>query len=220
MRTACKPDSVPGRLSAAPFDDHSSGPAVAGGIWLPTRTPGLRRPCGPVPRGLRPRLRAPRGVPIRHCSGWGLPCRPGCPVRGGLLPHRFTIARAKRARAVSSLWRFPSGCPGRALPGTLASWSPDFPRGRRHPRGHPAVRTKAGLEPVRLLVNLAFALKDSQRGTVPFRNLPRVVESDEPVSVAGMIGLWQEDDQRDAQCHVFDLHVLLVEGAEMSEIPK
>ena len=33
----------------------------------------------------------PREAPIRHCSGWGLPCRPGCPVRGGLLPHRFTL---------------------------------------------------------------------------------------------------------------------------------
>ena len=30
--------------------------------------------------------------------------------------------------ADSSLWRFPWGCPRRALPGTLASWSPDFPR--------------------------------------------------------------------------------------------
>jgi hypothetical protein len=41
-------------------------------------------------------------------------------------------------RAVSSLWRFPWGCPRRALPGTVASWSPDFPR-RLLPRssGHP-----------------------------------------------------------------------------------
>src|SRR5690606_9639300 len=32
------------------------------------------------------------------------------------------------AAAVCSLWRFPWGCPRRALPGTVASWSPDFPR--------------------------------------------------------------------------------------------
>ncbi len=32
------------------------------------------------------------GAPIWRCSGWGLPCRSGCPFRGGLLPHRFTIA--------------------------------------------------------------------------------------------------------------------------------
>ena len=36
---------------------------------------------------------APREIPIRHCSRWGLPCRSGCPARGGLLPHRFTLAR-------------------------------------------------------------------------------------------------------------------------------
>ena len=35
-----------------------------------------------------------------------------------------------RMRAVCSLWRFPWGCPRRALPGTVASWSPDFPRQR------------------------------------------------------------------------------------------
>jgi len=43
-----------------------------------------------------------------------------------------------RTWAVSFLWRFPSGCPARALPGTIALWSPDFPRG--NPRGHPATR--------------------------------------------------------------------------------
>ena len=37
---------------------------------------------------LRPK---PRGVPIRHCSRWGLPCRSCCQSRGGLLPHRFTL---------------------------------------------------------------------------------------------------------------------------------
>ena len=39
------------------------------------------------------------------------------------------------AWAVCSLWRCPSGFPGRALPGTVALWSPDFPR---QWRGHPA----------------------------------------------------------------------------------
>ena len=43
-----------------------------------------------------------------------------------------------RTWAVSFLWRFPSGCPARALPGTIALWSPDFPRG--NPRGHPTTR--------------------------------------------------------------------------------
>ncbi len=97
---------------------------------------GLKRPCG---RSLRLRAdRPPREVPIWHCSRWGLPCRSCCQSRGGLLPHRFTFSPA-RSGVVSSLWRFPSGFPGRALPGTAASWSPDFPRVPKDPRssGHP-----------------------------------------------------------------------------------
>ena len=35
---------------------------------------------------------APRTVPIRSCSRWGLPCRSCCQSRGGLLPHPFTLA--------------------------------------------------------------------------------------------------------------------------------
>ncbi len=38
----------------------------------------------------------PRGTPIWHCSRWGLPCRCCCQPRGGLLPHRFTLAPADR----------------------------------------------------------------------------------------------------------------------------
>jgi hypothetical protein len=86
------------------------------------------RPCGGICYQT-----CPREAPIRHCSGWGLPCHPCCHVCGGLLPHRFTIALT--CRAFSSLWRFPLGYPSRALPGTLASWSPDFPRIWRFPRG-------------------------------------------------------------------------------------
>ena len=79
----------------------------------------------------------PHAAPIWHCSRWGLPCRFCCQPRSGLLPHRFTLTRAcreRRAGAVSFLWRFPSGCPGRALPGTVALWSPDFPRHLAMPR--------------------------------------------------------------------------------------
>ncbi len=38
------------------------------------------------------------GPPIWHCSWWGLPCRSGCPSRGALLPHRFTLTTQR--------WRF------------------------------------------------------------------------------------------------------------------
>ena len=34
----------------------------------------------------------PSTIPIRSCSRWGLPCRSRCRSRGGLLPHRFTLA--------------------------------------------------------------------------------------------------------------------------------
>ncbi len=38
-------------------------------------------------------------LPIRPCSRWGLPCRRHCWKRGGLLPHRFTLAgRAPNSR--------------------------------------------------------------------------------------------------------------------------
>ena len=44
--------------------------------------------CQPVPPGQD----TPCAAPIWHCSRWGLPCRSGCPSRGGLLPHLFTLA--------------------------------------------------------------------------------------------------------------------------------
>jgi hypothetical protein len=115
------------------------------------------RPCGGICCQT-----CPREAPIRHCSGWGLPCHPCCHVCGGLLPRRFTIAsdiRKRNTKAFSSLWRFPLGYPSRALPGTLASWSPDFPRMGRFPerlrpmRGHPAIRAKQPLRWRRATVN-------------------------------------------------------------------
>ncbi len=48
------------------------------------------------------------------------------------LPALVSVARPYTL-AVSFLWRFPSGYPGRALPGTVAFWSPDFPRGHKDP---------------------------------------------------------------------------------------
>ena len=56
-------------------------------------------PCG-APQATNPntwpedgtcRAEARRGVPIRSCSRWGLPCRHRCRCRGGLLPHPFTL---------------------------------------------------------------------------------------------------------------------------------
>ncbi len=112
-QTACKPGSVPAEAG----DDHSSGPSVAGRFSRPTRTP----------RAMNPAKRAPRDVPIRSCSRRGLPCRPCCQARGGLLPHPFTLTGLARPE-VCFLWRYPSGHPGRELPAAFSPWSPDFPR--------------------------------------------------------------------------------------------
>ncbi len=51
--------------------------------------------------------------------------------------------QALNTTAVFSLWRFPWGYPRRALPGTLPSWSPDFPRGLRPAVIQPSARGAA-----------------------------------------------------------------------------
>ena len=114
------------------FGSHASLMAIPLRHSLPSASS-----CQPSPSWRKPSLAAGSGCPmshphggsIRHCSRWGLPCRPRCRGRGGLLPHRFTLTAP--CTAVFSLWRFPSGCPARELPGTVVSWSPDFPRAPR-----------------------------------------------------------------------------------------
>ena len=78
-------------------------------------------------------------LPICSCTGWGLPCRPGYPGRGALLPHRFTLAtHAFRHRsAVYSLWHFPAGHPGRSLTGTLPCGARTFLGGHEFRRVRP-----------------------------------------------------------------------------------
>ena len=143
-RRACKPGSV---RRTDRRDDHSSGPAVA---------------CGPraANPGLwgRATLRAisvarsfPREAPIRHCSRWGLPCRSGCPSRGGLLPHRFTLSRGG-PRVVWFSVALSLGLPRPGVTRHRALWSPDFPRTLPAPcgaavRGHPALRARVGVTP-------------------------------------------------------------------------
>ena len=116
-QAACKPGSVhlpgcPGRIG-----DHSSGTILADRLTRPTR----------IERGVAPAAaEAAASIPIRSCSGRGLPCRPCRQVRGALLPHPFTLTPDKSG-AVYFLWRFPSGFPGQELPVALTPWSPDFP---------------------------------------------------------------------------------------------
>jgi hypothetical protein len=86
-QTACKPGSVP------PACEHANAtiipldrPLPDGARDLPGRL-GRRRPAGLLDR---------RDAPIWSCSRRGLPCRPGYPVRGGLLPHPFTLTPLRR----------------------------------------------------------------------------------------------------------------------------
>ena len=76
-KLADKPDSVERTdPETGPPGNHSSGRRVATPLKQPTR-------------GLREQRRRP---PIWPCPGWGLPCRHCHQCRGGLLPHRFTLA--------------------------------------------------------------------------------------------------------------------------------
>ena len=128
---ACKPGSV-GRgmhktrvnaLLLAARDGHSSGTLLAQPLQQPTRTADRRHPIRDFSRA----------VPIRSCSRWGLPCRFRRRKRGALLPHRFTLAAAKRNAPRRSVLcgtvpgPAPRGSSRRTLSGTVCPWSPDFP---------------------------------------------------------------------------------------------
>jgi hypothetical protein len=108
---------------------------------------GRWRPCGRYRFPDRP----PREAPIWHCSGWGLPCRPCRQVRGGLLPHRFTLTPSSRRRTFAH---------GRgSLFSVALSLGLPPPGVTRHPcqresglssevtpRGHPALRARPVLD--------------------------------------------------------------------------
>ena len=112
---ACKPDSVATRVA----DGHSSGPAVADGLVQPTRIARAGEALGPC---------APRD-PYSALLLAGLAVPPTLPpARWALTPPFHPCPAAEARRAVCSLWRFPSGHPGRALPAAISPWSPDFPR--------------------------------------------------------------------------------------------
>src|SRR3954463_2274189 len=113
MLPACKPGSVECRHS----DGHSSGSAVARALEQPTRSVlvGVGHPS----------------LPIWPCSHWGLPCHDCCQPRGGLLPHRFTLACAPgspKPSAVCSLLHCPSAPFGaaQALPGSVPAGARTF----------------------------------------------------------------------------------------------
>ena len=93
--------------------------------------------------------RAAHFLPIWSCSVWGLPCLRRYRLSGALLPHLFTLTFAScEARAVCSLWHWPSRGLDAAIPDVIrhtALRSSDFPlpsareHRRQRPPGLPAV---------------------------------------------------------------------------------
>jgi len=91
--------------------DHSSRTGVAAGLKQPTRTTGPSQPiCRPYSVLLPVGFAVPSPLPDTRCAL--------------AAPFRPCLAEAV---AVCFLWHFPWGHPRRALPGTVALRSPDFP---------------------------------------------------------------------------------------------
>jgi hypothetical protein len=76
--------------------------------------------------------RATPSSPIWSCSAWGLPCHSGCPERGALLPHLFTLARRVAAAggmfSVALSVKRALSAPPRPLAGTLPCGDRTLPR--------------------------------------------------------------------------------------------
>src|ERR1700709_836336 len=90
---------------------------------------GRRRPYRSEPR---------RVVPIRSCSKRGLPCRPRHRVRGGLLPHPFTLTHGRSRRRFTFCGAIPGVAPGGRYPPPFrrgARTFLPFPRGEERPPG-------------------------------------------------------------------------------------
>ena len=122
--SACKPGSVESH--------HSSGTGVTAGLEQPTRKArGPRVAKDKLPWTSRPSLfgLAPDGV-----------CRAanGCPSRGALLPHHFTLASVLRRFGGLLSVALSVGSRRRDVISRPARWSPDFPPACCHASGRSA----------------------------------------------------------------------------------
>ena len=127
-QTVCKPGSVfhPGSLQG-------------GRTAIPLGAPLLARSSN-QPGQLGAKTRPPKKGAL---SLFGLAPGGACharPVAGtAVRSYRTFSPLPRKYEAVRSLWRFPSGRPGRTLSGALSSRSPDFPRRAKARRGRPTV---------------------------------------------------------------------------------
>ena len=124
---ACKPGSVPPTVSANADriggGSHSSRPRIASWLQQPTRILWGEAPC------LLAKARDPYSALLRvgFAMRAALP-KPRCALTAPFHPYPPAAPLRADGGTVCSLWHCPLGCPRRALPATLASWSPDFPR--------------------------------------------------------------------------------------------
>ena len=144
VRTACKPGSVPPRPR---FPAGAAWMAIHLGPRLPAAScspPGKRAGDGPGANPCFPYLTL---LPV------GLAVPPPLPGARWALTPPFHPCRAtlEGTAADCSLWRFPWGCPRRALPGTVSPWSPDFPHLARPSRAEarPSSRPHRSASPFR-----------------------------------------------------------------------
>jgi hypothetical protein len=166
-----------------PLDGHSSGRGVA-------RAPQAANPDAwgrSHPPGLPPRHPYSALLPV----GLAVPLL--LPVARWALTPPFHPCRAPKAAAVSFLWRFPSDRSARALPGTVASGSPDFPRTVARPRpSSPPRKAPATLQcarlqaPMRAAISAMIAQSRPSSGPLrPCRNRRRKAVSSSASSTSG-----------------------------------
>jgi hypothetical protein len=197
-RKACKPDFVPTAGCAAAIDDHSSDHTVAGvAIAANPNLLGQKHP--------RP-LAAARG-PYLALLPVGLALPPLLPAaRWAFTPpfHPYPRDRKRCPGAVSFLWRCPSGCPARELPGTVVFWSPDFPRQQMLPRssGLPRRKRPSLSSPTASMgANAAqeyLRPKREQRKIRPAQAAPDQPPAAAPVAKAQNAGVWRQEGWRRA----------------------
>jgi hypothetical protein len=150
-------------------------PVLPRAVKLPTRTPGLKVPAVVSAIALRRSRTLRRGVPIRHCSGWGLPYRPCCQVRGGLLPHRFTITVDPFRASTEHHGRLFSVALSLRLPSPGVTRHPIFMESGlsskpplQEPRDHPAIRAIGGIGPTSPVFKLFIFAPSNKRSCGAF----------------------------------------------------